>query len=237
MESGGAMSVNRRDDLQSRIVASWERVPPKFQYLRSWAMKYGMRGLTVHFGSPQQQEDLASEEELNELTTAYLAISARGDSLAISEWCRSVPRETILNEPREQIRGLLLVFEKLGDCNVVPFNDEKVRYVYPEREVFDWSVLPPQLGEFESWLRRFEELRTEHDLYEYVEHASHLELLELAELSDLLKEDRELLLEWCEANDRVEKPAGKEAFQAGWLFLLVHFARPKIDELRRNDDV
>jgi len=230
------MSMNRHDDLlQKRIAVSWEQVPSQFQYLRSWASKFGVRGPTVHFGASLRQEDLASDDELPELTTAYLTISERSDSSEISEWCRSVLPETIAHEAAGQVYGLLLVFEKLGDCKVEPFNDGKVRYIRPAPEVFDWSVLPPQLAEFESWLRRFEELRTEHDLYEYVEHASHFELLELAELSDLLNEERELLLEWCEANNGLDKPAGREAFQAEWLFLLVDFASPKIDELRRND--
>jgi hypothetical protein len=68
-------------------------------------------------------------------------------------------------------------------------------------------------------------------LFEYVENATDSELYGLADLSELLDREGDGLREWCEANSSRGNPAKREAFQAGWLFLLVDFAATKIQEL------
>jgi hypothetical protein len=218
-------------DSTDASVTEWREVPESFRYLKGWASKYGLRGLTVHFGKQPPLEKLASSGEMAELRTAYGEIARRDDTSAISEWCLSIRPETPANEAKEHIRGLLLLFERLADRGVPPFADGRVKFLRPEPRQFDWSVLPPSLELFKQWLKRFEELRTEHDLFEYLQNASETQLYELAELRKLINRDGNRLLEWCEAHVLRGDPAEYEAFQAEWLFLLVDFAKSRIETM------
>ena len=203
----------------------WQLVPTEFHYLRPWADRFGLRGLTVHFGDQPPLSKLASPSELVELRQAYEVLAERDDALAISQWCWSIPAQTPAVEVREAIRGLLLLFERLSDRGLEPFTDGRVRYVYPEPREFDWSVLPPHLKEWQPWLEKFENLRTEGELYDYLVDASDEQLDELAELKQLFERDRTALAAWCEANNVTGNPVENEAFQAEWIFLLMDFAR------------
>lgn len=208
----------------------WDHVPQTFQYLRVWASRYGLRGLTVYFGRQPPLEKLASRGELVELRAAYEIIAERGDAAAISAWCLSVRAGTAANEAKEHIRGLLLLFERLADRGLPPFTDGRVRFISPEPQPFDWSVLPAHLRQFEPWLKKFEEFG-EYDLYQYVQHANESQVRELAALKELLDHDNESLSEWCATNNRKGNPAKHEAFQAEWLFVLVDFAESRIEDL------
>lgn len=202
----------------------WTHVPQMLHYLRKWACDYGLRGLTVYFGEQPPLSTLATPEELVELRTAYETIVRREDAPAISEWCLSAPAKAIANDAREHIRGLLLLFESLAERGLLPFTDGRVRFLSPDPQPFDWSVLPPHLRPWKPWLTKFEDLRTEHDLYEYVQNASDDQFQELLDLKGLLDRNDQALMEWCDTNSKKGDPAEREAFQAGWLFLLADFA-------------
>jgi hypothetical protein len=210
--------------------STWEHVPQSLWYLKEWASKFGLRGLTVYFGKQPPLRKLASPEELVDLRAAYEEILRREDAPAISEWCLSIRPETPANDAKEHIRGLLLLFERLAERDLLPFTDGRVRFLHPKPRAFDWTVLPATLSHFEPWLRKFERLRTEHDLYEYVQYANETQLRELAELKRLLDSEGSALLEWCEAHISKGNLAEYEAFQAEWLFLLVDFAHSKIQK-------
>ena len=222
------MVASRKTSDDDDSISRWRHVPDAFQYVQAWASKFGLRGLTVYFGEQPPLEKLASPEELSELRAAYEEIASRNDAAAISAWCLSIRPQTPANEPKEHIRGLLLLFEKLSDRGLAPFSDGRVRFHGEEPRVFDWSVLPEHLREFEPWLKRFEALRMEHDCYLYAQDASDEQLRELAQLKALLDRDRQALIHWCESSNANGNPAKSEAFQARWLFLLVDFAEPRL---------
>jgi hypothetical protein len=228
MATDESRTLGDGDDLPSQ----WSDVPQAFQYLYPWASKFGLRGLTVYFGERPPLRKFASEAELIELSAAYETIARSGDVPAITAWCLSIPPEASANEAKEQIRGLLLLFERLADAyGLRPFTDGRVRYITPDLPPFDWSVLPPHLRHCEPWLRRFEGLRTEEDVFQYTQCASGEQLRELAALKQFLDGDGQPLLEWCEANNVKGNPAMREAFQGEWLFLLVDFAKSRIEDL------
>jgi hypothetical protein len=206
------------------LLPYWTYVPEKLQYLQNWASKYGLRGLTVSFG---QAPPLPSKAELVELGTAYETIARRGNVSAITQWCLSIDPQTPPIEAREEIRGLLLLFEQLGDRGLSPFLDGQVRFIPFDSPLFDWSVLPLALQEWEPWLKKFESLRTEHDLYEYVQNATLEQVRELAALKALIDRNGPSLLAWCEANNVRGNPAKHEAFQAEWLFILADLVKSR----------
>jgi len=170
---------------------------------------------------------LASKAELVELRTAYEAIATRGHGLAITQWCLSIPAKTPAREASEEVRGLLLLFERLAERDLSPFTDGRVRYVPPESPPLDWSKLPDSLREWLPWLKKFGE-SSEFELYEYVQDATEEQLRELATLKELMDRDGETLFAWCEANNIEGNPAEYEAFQAEWLYVLVDFAKSRM---------
>jgi hypothetical protein len=178
--------------------SDWKHVPVAFQYLRDWASRYGLRGLTIRFGQKQPINTLASEVELIDLSTAYETIATRGDGPEITAWCVSNDARRVANEAKEQIRGLLLLFERLADYGIAPFSDSKVRFTSPEPGQFDWNALPMHLQQWKPWLTKFAFLRTEENLFQYVNQASDSQVRELAALKVLLDSDGELLS--CLAN-------------------------------------
>jgi hypothetical protein len=207
----------------------WKLVPESLRYLRTWADGFGLRGLTAYFGRQPPLSKFASVDELAELKLVYESIARRGDAERINAWCLSIRPGDAANDVKERIRGLLLLFEHLGDRELTPFSDGRVRFVAPAPPLFDWNVLPEHLQPWKSWLQRFEHLTTEDDVYQYAQNASGDRLRELTALADLLRRDGPLLREWCEANDAAGKPAAREAFQAEWLFLLEDFASSRIE--------
>jgi hypothetical protein len=200
--------------------AEWEHVPEAFRYLQRWA-HLGVRGLTVHFGTQPPLKKLASQSELADLRIAYETIAERDDAAAISEWCLSIPAETAANEVKEHIRGLLLLFECLADYDLAPFTDERVRFLSAEEQPFAWSVLPAHLQHWEPWLKKFEHLRSEAELYDYVKFANVDQRRELKELKRFLANGSDDLQAWFVAANVAGHPARREAFQAEWLFVLV----------------
>lgn len=208
----------------------WKHLPAEFQYLQNWAARFGLRGLTVHFGQQPPLETLASKAELVELRTAYETIARREDGPGISQWCLSIRAETPENEAKEHVRGLLLLFERLADRGLSPFTDGRVRFVSPEPTPLDWGKLPVSLREWLPWLRKFGET-SEAELYEYVQAATEEQVRELAALKELLDRNGQPLAAWCQANFVKGNPARHQAFQAEWLFALVDFARARIEKL------
>jgi hypothetical protein len=89
---------------------------------------------------------------------------------------------------------------------------------------FDWNRLPPEFHHLIPWLKKFEHLQSEIAVYEFAAAATPEQSLELAEFRELLNEQENSFAGWCEANDRAGNVAAEEAFQAGWMFLLVDFA-------------
>jgi hypothetical protein len=81
-----------------------------------------------------------------------------------------------------------------------------------------------------AWLRKFGE-SSEAELYEYVQAANEEQVRELATLKELLDRYGEPLAEWCQANFVDGNPGENEAFQAEWLFVLVDFAKARIEKL------
>jgi hypothetical protein len=219
--------LSNDDESGRRASSSWLCVPAEFQYLHDYAVKWGTRGLTVDF-SAADLECRLSAAELLELSNVYKTIAAQGQNEAISTWCHSVKRGHLANEAKEQIRGLLLLFEKLGEADIQPFTDGDVRFLHAELKPFDWSRLPPRLSKWVPWLRRFETLRTEADLFRFLSTATKDQLSELVALNDALKNDGRALLEWCEANNKKSNPDEHEAFQAEWLFVLVDLANGRL---------
>ena len=187
-----------------------------------------MRGLTVYFGPQPPLEKLAREEELIDLREAYETIAQRGDGPTLSTWCRSPEARTKANDVRERLRGLLLLFERLADRGLSPFTDGRVRFISADTKPLDWSVLPPALVRFKPWLEKFGDL-SEYELYEYARLANEKQLRELAALKALMDREGQLLLEWCEENTVEGNPVGDEAFQAEWLFVLMDFAKSRIE--------
>jgi hypothetical protein len=220
----GGKSETSSDNGSSSI---WKHLPDEFQYLQKWAARFGLRGLTVHFGKQPPLEKLASNAELVELRTAYETIASREDGPRISQWCLSIRAETPEREASEEVRGLLLLFERLADRRLSPFTDGRARFVPPEPTPLDWSKLPVSLREWLPWLRKFGE-SSEFELYEYVQAASKEQLRELAALIDQLDRNGQPLAAWCQANFVDGNPAEDEAFQAEWLFVLAQFAKAKI---------
>ena len=208
-------------------ISIWKHLPDEFQYLQNWAAKFGMRGLTVYFGKQPPLKTLASKEELVELRTAYETIARREDAPRISQWCLSIRAETPEIEASEEVRGLLLLFERLADRGLSPFTDGRVRFVSPEPIPLDWGKLPVSLQGWLPWLRKFGE-SSEFELYEYVQAATEEQLRELAALKELLDRDGQPLADWCRANFVEGNPADNEAFQAEWLFVLVDFAQARM---------
>jgi hypothetical protein len=225
---GAVMATNEQGNVDGQS-EPWSRVPESLRYLRPWSLKFGLRGLTAYFGRQPPLSKIASVDELAELKLAYESIARRGDAERINAWCLSIRPGDAANDVKEQIRGLLLLFERLGDRGLTPFSDGRVRFVVPAPPPFDWSVLPEHLQLWKSWLQRFEHLTTEDDVFQYAQNASGDQLRELTSLSDLLRRDGHLLRGWCEANDTAGKPAAREAFQAEWLFLLEYFASSRIE--------
>jgi hypothetical protein len=190
----------------------WNQLPKSLRYLRPWAAKYGIRGLTVYFGKRPPLAKWASKDELVELRTAYDTIAQRGDADAITAWCLSIKSSDPANEVKEHLRGLLLLFERLAEYELPPFADGEVRYVAPEPPAFDWSVLPSHLDAWKPWLKKFEAMRTEWELYEYVQQADASQLRELRELKDLIDRDGEVMRNWCDSSNVTGNPAEREAF-------------------------
>lgn len=204
--------------------------PVWMHYVLPFAAQFGVRGLTVYYREPLAPSDLATPEELADLCQVYADISRHSDGPTIAHWCFSIQRESPMNEIKEHVRGLLLLFERLGDFGLSPFTDGQVRYVVPDTKPYDWSVLPSHLSEWRSWLEKFELLRTEHDLFEYVDNADDVQLRELVTLRDKLDTSGDELAKWCEQTNVKGNSAKHEAFQAEWLFLLGDFARLRIDD-------
>ena len=213
--------------------SDWNHIPKSLRYVKAWASKYGVRGLTVYFERKPPLAKWASKDELVELRSAYETIVQRRDADAIAAWCLTIKSDHPANEVKEHVRGLLLLFERIGEYDLSPFNDGKVRFVSPDPPPFDWSVIPSHLEQWKPWLEKFEDLRTEHDLYEYVERANHIQLRELRSLKELIDRDRQALIDWCVANNVKGNPAKRAAFQAEWLFLLVDFAKSRLAEFRK----
>jgi hypothetical protein len=213
--------------------SEWNQIPKRLRYLESWAAKYGIRGLTAYFCRHPPLSKWATNDELVDLRSAYEAIAKRGDADAITAWCLSIQSDHPANDVKEQVRGLLLLFERLADYDLPPFNDGKVRYISPDPPPLDWSILPAHLEQWKPWLKNFEGLRTESDFYEYAKQASQSQLRELRALKELIDREGQGLIDWCTANDVKDGPAENEAFQAGWLFLLVDFAKTRIRALRK----
>lgn len=197
-------------------------LPSEFAYLRQWAEKFGVRGLTI-YNSPVPVTKYASKRELAELQTAYETIAQR-DLDAIVEWCHTIEPGTPANDAREAVRGLLLLFERLGEYELLPFTDGRVRYAYPTEEpyVFDWDRLPDQFKQLIPWLRKLEHLQTEMQVYDYAATANESQRRELLELWTLTRDNA--FADWCVVNERnKDHPANREIFQAGWMFLLLDF--------------
>jgi len=214
--------------------SDWNQIPKSVRYVKPWATAYGIRGLTVYFGRKRPLAKWATEDELVELRTAYRTIAKRGDADAITAWCLSIQSDHPANEVKEHVRGLLLLFERLADYDLLPFNDGKVRYISPDPPPFDWSVLPSHLKQWKPWLQKFEGLRTEGDLHEYVQRATQSQLRELQALKKLIDREGQALRDWCASTDVKGNSAKHEAFQAGWLFLLEYFARSRIIKSRKS---
>ena len=208
----------------------WKHLPGEFQYLQKWAARFGLRGLTVYFGKQPPLKSLASKAELVELRTAYEAIARCEDGPKISQWCLSIRVGTPENEATEHVRGLLLLFERLADRGLSPFTDGRVRFVSPEPAPLDWGKLPVSLREWLPWLRKFGE-SSEAELYEYAQAATEEQVRELAALKELMDRDGETLFAWCRRNNVEGNPAEDEAFQAEWLYVLVDFAKARIEKL------
>jgi hypothetical protein len=223
------MEINKASYNRDDSIAEWSKIPESFHYLRPWASKYGLRGLTVYHGRLPALSNLASHDELLELRLAYKEISEHGDGPQITQWCLSIPSNSPLSETKERIRGLLLLFERLAEYGLSPFNNGQVRYISPHSAAFNWDALPPNLGIWKPWLKRFQDLRTEHDLLEHVENADKTQLRELRELCDFMSKFGAELSKWCEQTNKKGNPASDEAFQAEWLFLLCDFARSRIN--------
>ena len=213
----------------------WQHVPKTLQYLRLWANRFGVRGLTVYFGRQPPLSKLVLKKELPELQAAYETVALRDDAARISQWCLSIQPSDPANQAKEKIRGLLLLFERLADRGLSPFTDMRVRFVPPDAPSYDWNVLPADLHQWKCWLKKFEELRTEHELFQYAQNANDAQLRELEAVRDLLGCEGERLRAWCMANNVEGNPANSEAFQAEWLFLLVEFAQLRIDTLRARE--
>lgn len=201
----------------------WKHLPAELKYLQPWAEKFGVRGLTI-YNTPEPFTKYAIESELPELHEAYEAI-AEQDVNAIIEWCHSIETGSPANDAREAVRGLLLLFERLAEYDLEPFIDGRVRYAYPQEEpiIFDWSRLPAQFQHLALWLKKYQHLNTEMAVYDYAADANEVERGELWEFKKLLEQDNFAFRDWCEANDVPGLPAKTEAFQAGWMFLMVHF--------------
>ncbi len=225
-----AMDENSELSDDSGSLPFWQHLPVEFQYLQKWAARFGLRGLTVYFGKQPPLKTLASKEELVELRTAYETIARREDGSIISQWCHSIRTHTPETEAREHVRGLLLLFERLAERGLSPFTDGRVRFVYPEPIPLDWGKLPVSLRGWLPWLKKFGE-SSEFELYEYVQVATEEQVRELAALKELMDRDGETLFAWCRANNVEGNPAEDEAFQAEWLYVLVDFAKARIEKL------
>jgi hypothetical protein len=199
-------------------------LPAEFAYLRHWAEKFGVRGLTI-YNSPVPYTKYASDRELPELQIAYETIATRGDLPSIIKWCHSIESRTPANDAREAVRGLLLLFERLAEYELSPFADGRVRYIYPKEEpyVFNWDRLPAQFRHLIPWLQKFEHLRTEMQVYDYAADANEAQRRELLELRALLARDSDAFVDWCTSNDNAAHSPKREIFQAEWMFLLLDF--------------
>ena len=226
------MAASKSGPDAEQQIKRWRHVPKDLQYLRRWAARFGLRGLTVYFGQQPPLSTLASNDELAELELAYRKIASRGDAQRINRWCHSIRSGDAANEAKEQIRGLLLLFELLADRGLSPYSDGQVRFVSPQPPPFDWNVLPRHLSQWIPWLKMFEELRTENDFFQFAQNADVHQLRQLTSLDDLLRSDGHSLRAWCETNNIGGKPAANEAFQAEWLFLFVYFAKSRIAKRR-----
>jgi hypothetical protein len=203
---------------------NWKHLPADLKYLQPWAAKFGVRGLTI-YNKAVPLAKYTKKSELAELREAYETI-ANKDVDAIIAWCHSVETGSAANDAREEVRGLLLLFDRLAAYELAPFTEGRVRYRYPEEEprVFDWTRLPAQFHYLIPWLKKFEHLRSELAVYNYAGDANAEQRRELVEFKKLLDRDNGAFADWCIATERVDHPAEWEIFQAGWMFLLVDFS-------------
>jgi hypothetical protein len=203
---------------------TWSLLPREFQYLADAARKYGIRGLTI-FHRKRQLSEFANDDELAELREVYNAIDAREDSLPISKWCMSIALNSPVHDVSECVRGLLLLFDQLADIGVHPFSERRVTFVdLTTPRVFDWSVLPHELDSWRPWLVKYQDLRSEWEMCEFLNDVTEEQKCDLQKLHQLVETDGDRLRDWCSANDVPGNPAEYEAFQAEWLFVLDYLA-------------
>ena len=127
-----------------------------------------------------------------------------------------------MNTPLAYLNGRLLPFGEAG----LPLHD--AGFVSGATVVDNARTFRHKLFRWPDHLARFR--RDCAACYVPLE-ASDEQLRELAMLKALLDRDRQLLIDWIKATNVDDNPAKYEAFQAGWLFLLVDFASSRLEQL------
>ena len=199
----------------------WTSVPPELWYLRPYVEKYGLLGRTVYRDDPLHRRSL-SKKDVNRLKDAFILIEKRGDFERINQWCDSIEPMTDEIEIADPMRGLLMLFDRFGEAGHEPFR--RVKAVPKEvRRTFDWSKIPANLSEFVPFLKRYEDLRSENDIWDYLDAVDLNQRREIHSLRRLIKNRGDDLRLWIKEH----YDSDPEAFQAGWLFLIEDFEKLK----------
>ena len=197
----------------------WASVPPEMRYLRPYVDKYGLLGRTVYRDDPLHSRSL-SNRDIERLREAFLLIEQRKDFERIRQWCHSIEPMTDDVEITDPMIGLLILFDRFGEAGHEPFRRVKAIPEEPSPK-FDWSKIPESLRDFVPYLKQYECLRSEEDIWIYLESASSVQRKEIHSLRTLLKIRGDDLRTWM----KEYYDSDREAFQAGWLFLIEDFEK------------
>jgi hypothetical protein len=159
-----------------------------FGYLREAVKKYGQLYFVSQF---EEFIDGASHRQLAELASSYLEIARREDSAPLNDWikrCQSDVRKTTSKEKRfaNAAGQLLILFDKLANRNISPFNSRQVVYV-PEVPRPDWSHVPERLQYLVPLAQKYGRFVSEASMLDFLQRAEPEEMEELARAAEQIR--------------------------------------------------
>lgn len=158
------------------------------------------------------------KKAIEPLRKLYEEIDQKGHAITISKWLDA--QNDNENSPADttwSITGLMVLFEQLGELNIVPFNDGKVRLITFEEER-DWTKLPALLQYLVEPAEKYGKIQFEIQIFEFLDNRmTPEEKLELQALSVRWKQDCKSINKWLDEFNITNNPEARLVYFTGLL--------------------
>lgn len=161
-----------------------------FPYLAAVAERYGVDWLQVtdplHRGrdSTSVVEGLTAAD-LGELAATYREILRREDAPRISKWLRETRKDR--SRDHRKLWLLFVLFERLGERDLPPFNDGRAKLEEEPRPKLDWTKVPQSLQSLAPAAERYGDLRSDVTIDKFLENLDQAQIDRLVAVRGLCK--------------------------------------------------